>query len=78
MAQPTAAEQAVPRQVGRNVIVFGGGPSAYHGVGLRGREWSISPSLTGWLLQFRDPGDNAWTYAGTHATLQHARVEASR
>ena len=77
-AAGNAVEHAVPPQVGRNVIVFTGGPAGYHGTGLRGREWSIAPSMTGWLLRFRDPGDDAWTYAGTHPTLQHARAEASR
>ena len=42
------------------------------------RLWRISPTRSGWRLEFRDDGDTDWTYAGTHATLRGAQREASR
>jgi hypothetical protein len=50
----------------------------YYGVGRGGRNWRISEALTGWRLEFRDPGDVVATYAGTHATVALAEREAKR
>ncbi|HSE09360.1 MAG TPA: hypothetical protein VLB29_11905 [Nocardioidaceae bacterium] len=51
---------------------------SYYGVGKGGRSWRITATLTGWRLEFRDPGDSAATYAGTHATVALAEQEAQR
>jgi hypothetical protein len=50
----------------------------YVGVGEAGRSWCISKTLTGWRLEFQDPGDVTPTYAGTHASLVLAEREAQR
>jgi len=42
------------------------------------REWFVSPSSSGWRLEFMDPGDEQATYAGTFATIGAARREARR
>lgn len=49
----------------------------YWGTGTRGRRWHISKVVTGWRLDFRDPGDEASTYAGIHATVDVAKREAA-
>ena len=43
-----------------------------------GREWFITPTSTGWRLEFTDPGDERPTYAGTFATIRAAKQEARR
>ena len=43
-----------------------------------GREWFITPSSTGWRLEFTDPGDERATYAGTFSTIRAAKEEARR
>ncbi len=48
----------------------------YWGTGSQGRCWHISKVVTGWRLDFRDPGDAASTYAGIHATVDLAKREA--
>ena len=50
---------------------------AYVGTGKRDRAWRITSTFTGWRLEFRDPGDAAPTYAGTHASLEAAQREAN-
>jgi hypothetical protein len=50
----------------------------YSGRGSSLRQWWITTCLTGWRLEFRDPGDLVSTYAGTHASLSAAQKEASR
>lgn len=50
----------------------------YSGVDEHGRQWCITRTVTGWRLEFRDPGDLTATYAGTHPSLERARVEALR
>jgi len=42
-----------------------------------GREWRIRRTFTGWRLEFTDPGDNAPTNAGVHATVAAAQAEAN-
>jgi hypothetical protein len=50
----------------------------YSGVSEGDRQWRILPIVTGWRLEFRDPGDQEATYAGSHRTLHAARSEAAR
>jgi hypothetical protein len=50
----------------------------YSGLSDGDRLWRISPIVTGWRLEFRDPGDQVATYAGSHQTLKAARIEAAR
>jgi hypothetical protein len=47
------------------------------GVGEHGRRWRISPTFTGWRLEFADPHDDGFTYAGNHRSVQAAKKEAS-
>ena len=42
-----------------------------------GRRWRITRTLTGWRLEFIDPGDAAPTNAGVHASVSAAQVEAN-
>ncbi len=49
---------------------------AHAGMGRAGRQWRITPSLTGWRLEFQDPGDEKPTYAGTHPSVAAAKTEA--
>ena len=60
-----------------DLIEFTHRAGVYTGVGSNDRLWHITPSLTGWRLDFRDPGDERPTYAGTHASLDAAQREAS-
>lgn len=48
----------------------------FWGNGARQRRWHITKAVTGWRLEFRDPGDDAPTFAGIHATLEGAMREA--
>lgn len=48
------------------------------GDALRGRRWRITKSRTGWRLEFQDDGDVAPTYAGNHASLEAAKMEAAK
>ena len=48
------------------------------GIGERGRRWRVFETMTGWRLEFRDVGDEAATYAGTHRSLEAAMEEAAR
>lgn len=59
-------------------VVFSNHEGVYSGLGVNGRRWRITPTLTGWRLEFRDPGDEDPTYAGTHATVAQAQREAAR
>jgi hypothetical protein len=77
-------EHTTPPNGGRNestrsyyLIEFVHRNGTYTGVGPGEREWSISSSLTGWRLEFRDPGDEVATYAGTHGSLAAAQREAN-
>ena len=62
----------------RPVIEFRHYEGTYSAVGLNGRLWRITPATTGFRLEFRDPGDVTATYAGTHATVARAQMEAAR
>jgi hypothetical protein len=64
--------------MGDVMIEFHEQQGTYSGVGTHGRTWCISRTSTGWRLEFRDPGDLAATYAGTHVSVAAAQNEASR
>lgn len=49
----------------------------YTGSGNFGRRWRISPTVTGWRLEFTDPGDTVPTNAGVHVTVAAAEAEAN-
>ena len=51
---------------------------SYSGTGRHGRLWRMCPTVTGWRLEFTDPGDGEPTYAGTFTTLHVAKAEADR
>lgn len=50
----------------------------YVGSDSSGRRWRISAAVTGWRLEFIDPGDAGPTNAGLHATVTAAQAEANR
>ena len=62
----------------RPVIEFRDYEGTYSAVGVNGRLWRITRASTGFRLEFRDPGDVTATYAGTHATVARAQMEAAR
>jgi hypothetical protein len=62
----------------KHLIDFTNYDGSYSGAGPGQRMWRILPTLTGWRLEFRDPGDRAATYAGTFGTLHAAQREAAR
>jgi hypothetical protein len=66
-----------PRDEG-DMIQFDYYDGTYSGLGRSARMWRITPTLTGWHLEFRDPGDTAATNAGRHYTLVAAQKEADR
>lgn len=51
---------------------------AYSGTGAHGRRWRITPTYTGWRMEFLDHGDSAPTNAGVYPTLAAAQAEAGR
>lgn len=53
-------------------LAFVSSDEGYVANGYDGRRWRIRPVMTGWRLEFADPGDEQPTYAGTHGTLQRA------
>jgi hypothetical protein len=59
-------------------ISFQQDKSSYVGTGAGGREWRVTPTLTGWRLQFRDTGDSTATNAGVFADIEAAKTEANR
>ncbi len=69
------AEQEAPG--GAAWIEFSDRGGNYVGTGHGGRAWRISATSTGWRLDFRDPGDESSTYAGTHPSLWAAQREAN-
>jgi hypothetical protein len=40
--------------------------------------WLISPTLTGWKMQFQDVGHALATNAGVHRSVDEAKAEARR
>ena len=47
------------------------------GTGHAGRRWQVVQVITGWRLEFRDPGDGTATHAGTYATAAAAQRSAA-
>jgi hypothetical protein len=60
------------------MIQFQNYDGTYSGQGPDKRMWRITPTFTGWHLEFRDPGDMTATNAGRHSTLAAAQKEADR
>lgn len=59
-------------------ISFVADGNGFRGAGVTGRCWCITRAVTGWRLEFRDPGDDEPTYAGMFGTAEGAMQEASR
>lgn len=59
------------------MIDFHNYDGTYSGLGAGARMWRITSTLTGWRLEFRDPGDETATGAGVHRTLAAAQKEAA-
>ena len=53
-------------------IDFHESQGVFSGTGTFGRQWRIARTLTGWRLEFSDPGDPAPTIAGVHVTVAAA------
>ena len=53
-------------------LAFAPSNEGYVADGYDGRRWHIRAVMTGWCLEFSDPGDEQLTYAGTHGTLERA------
>jgi hypothetical protein len=68
---------SIPEQSRRAPMRFERNYGTYSAVDARGRRWLITARRSGWRLEFLDPGDQAPTYAGTHATMRDAECEAS-
>jgi hypothetical protein len=47
------------------------------GAGASGRQWRITPVVTGWRLEFIDQGDATPTNAGVHGSVAAAQAEAN-
>jgi hypothetical protein len=78
MSSSTGRVDESPRRSPRANIVFEEHAGSHAGTRGDGREWRITAAFTGWRLEFRDAGDVAATYAGTHPTLEAAMAEADR
>jgi hypothetical protein len=61
---------------GDTLLAFTNSHGTYNAIDKLNRVWRISPTLTGWRLEFRDAGDPGWTYASTHDTLRAAQKAA--
>ena len=59
-------------------IEFAEDEAGFRGTGANGRCWRLSRAVAGWRLEFRDPGDDEPTYAGTFGTKERAMGEAGR
>jgi hypothetical protein len=57
-------------------IDFHESEGVFRGTGRSGREWRITRAVTGWRLDFTDPGDATPTFAGVHVTVTAAMTEA--
>lgn len=72
-----------PRAGGPRAVVDAAGTidfqqwgDGFRGSGRSGRTWLITRALTGWRLEFTDPGDDTPTFAGVHGTVTAAKAEA--
>lgn len=77
-AIPEQARGEHQMRPGRQTLLFSDFRDKQSGIAVGGREWFISPTSTGWRLEFTDPGDERTTYAGTFATIGAAKAEARR
>ena len=59
-------------------IEFTENQGTFTGTGRLGRRWRISPTRTGWRLEFLDPGDAKATNAGVFGTVEAAQNAAMR
>ena len=50
--------------------------TGFWGTGSGQRRWHISKAVAGWRLEFKDPGDEAFTFAGIHGSIALAKHEA--
>lgn len=57
-------------------VMFEEGDGDLVGVDDHGRSWRVVQTIAGWRLEFRDAGDTAATYAGTHRSMDSAMHEA--
>ena len=57
-------------------LTFAFEAGTYTGMGPDQRSWRISPSLSGWRLEYRDADDSTWSYSGTHLSLRAAQLAA--
>ena len=57
-------------------LVFAYEAGTYTCVGPDRRGWRISPTLSGWRLEYRDSDDSTWSYSGTHLSLRAAQLAA--
>jgi hypothetical protein len=58
-------------------ILFVEGSAGYWASCLDHRQWRIEKVITGWRLEFWDPGDVESTFAGIHASVENAKREAA-
>jgi len=58
-------------------VVFTEVRGTLSGIGHAGRRWQVVPVVTGWRLEFRDPGDATATNAGIYATATAAQRAAA-
>jgi hypothetical protein len=73
--QPRGEHQMRP---GRRTLLFSDFRETHPRTEADLREWFVSPSTSGWRLEFMDPGDLEPTYAGTFASIAAAKQEARR
>ncbi len=59
-------------------LAFAFEAGTYTGVGPDQRSWRISPTLSGWRLEYRDSEDPTWSYSGTHLSLRAAQLAAEQ
>ena len=79
MRQSTNQRGRVPRQAGSaKEITFVEDEHGHWATGGDNRRWHIAKVITGWRLEFSDPGDDEPTFAGVHGSLQAAMREAAR
>ena len=76
LSSPAESRRLVTSQ-GHEDIEFLEVEGVYAGVGTSGRQWRITRAVTGWRLDFTDPGDTAPTNAGLHVSVAAARIEAN-
>lgn len=78
-----AADNCVPPEIldtgdykDEPALAFTYEAGTYTSVGPDQRGWRISPTLSGWRLEYRDADDSTWSYSGTHLSLRAAQLAA--